>query len=353
MIHDAADLMIGVGQETGVHLHPSDVEAAPFVWDFGPRLDPCRTRCQHRIGWDDPHLNLPRVCALTPDIPPVVELAAVGSYPLLRDMVRYVHRSRAEIGEERPIRLCVVYVIDPLDGPVGQILGQVVPVDVGSRWLDKVVVVNEVWCVLIGLGAHEPVEALETSAERPPAPGRTQAGFLPRSEVPLAERERRVSLVAQNLAEEARPLCDLGVVAGVASALIGDPAHGRRVMVAAREQACPRRRAHRSCVEVPVPQPVCGKRVHCRCGDVRAIAAELRVSDIVEHDEDHIRRAVRRSKWRRVRRNRVSVSSPDVSRKRISLFVLERHSRFLPRRRLSHATRRKASDLVNHQSDGQ
>ena len=53
------------------------------------------------------------------------------------------------------------------DGLVDQVLGEVVALLGRARRLDVVVVVDEVGVVLVGLAAHEPVEALEATAERP------------------------------------------------------------------------------------------------------------------------------------------------------------------------------------------
>ena len=56
------------------------------------------------------------------------------------------------------------------DGLVGQVLGEVVALLRRARRLDVVVVVDELGVVLVGLAAHEAVEALEAAAERPLVP---------------------------------------------------------------------------------------------------------------------------------------------------------------------------------------
>ena len=64
-----------------------------------------------------------------------------------------------------------------------------------------------------------------------------------------------------------------------------------RVMVAAGQDARARRRAQRGRVHVVVAQAVLRELVDVRRADRRAEAAELPEAGVVEHDEQHVRRA--------------------------------------------------------------
>src|SRR5581483_654391 len=84
-----------------------------------------------------------------------------------------------------------------------------------------------------------------------------------------------------------------------------------RVVVATGEQAGAGRRAQRRGVEVRVAQAVPREPVEVGGFDVRAEAAELRVADVVEHDEQDVRRACPRSRLVRPPRLRLPVVPPD------------------------------------------
>ena len=163
-----------------------------------------------------------------------------------------------------------------------------------ARRVDVVVVAHEVGRPLVGVALEEPVVALEAEAERPPVE-RTRVGALARRhEVPLPDRERVVARRRAAAAAASPPTsgcarCSPGTPIGH----VGEEAHAHRVVVAAGEQARPRRRADRGDVEAVVPEPVRREPVDVRRGDVGAEAAELREADVVEDDHHHVRGAGR------------------------------------------------------------
>ena len=224
---------------------------------------------------------------LAPRVPAQVELAAVRLDVLLRRLVRRVARAGREPEEERLVGRGGAQVLHEQDRLVGQVLGEVVALLRRARRLDEVVVVHELGVVLVGLAAHEPVEALEAAAERPLVARAAHRHLRRRREVPLADREGGVAVAHEDLGQEAVLVRDRGVVAGEAGGELDDAGHAVAVVVAPGEQARPRRRAQRGGVEVRVAVPLAGEPVEARRGDVGAVAAELRVADVVEqHDHD-------------------------------------------------------------------
>ena len=78
---------------------------------------------------------------------------------------------------ERLVRVDLLGVGDELDRLVDQVLAQVIALLGRARWLDLVVVVDEVGIPLAGVAAQEAVEALEAAPERP-AVVRARGGLL-------------------------------------------------------------------------------------------------------------------------------------------------------------------------------
>src|SRR5262249_1235358 len=100
-----------------------------------------------------------------------------------------------------------------------------------------------------------------------------------------------------DLGESRRATCDPTAIAGEARRPLGDDPHADRVGVAPGEQARAGRRAHRRHMEVVVAKAARGEPVHGGGRDLRSGAAEDGEADVVENDEQDVRRA-RRGPWR-------------------------------------------------------
>ena len=159
--------------------------------------------------------------------------------------------------------------------------------------------------VLVGLAAEEPVEPLEPPTEWPTLPRSAGHHRARGREMPLAHRERRVAVAHEDLGHHPVRLRHRRVVAGEARRELDDSSHPAAVVVAAREQARTRRRAQRGGVEVGVAEPVRSQPVERRRRDGRAVATELRVSDVVEQHDDDVGRALGRGRKVRPPRRRV------------------------------------------------
>ncbi len=140
-------------------------------------------------------------------------------------------------------------------------------------------------------------------------------------EVPLADGEAREPVLTEDLGQEPVGLRHRRVVAREAGRELDDAAHAARVMVASREEAGAGGRAQRRRVEVAVTQATGREAVEGRRRDVRAVATELRVADVVEKDHDDVRGAFRCRRNRRPPSCRLGQRSACDSLERIWLHV--------------------------------
>ena len=182
-----SDFVVGVAQEPGVDLgHPREQPLLlsrqrvprPYRVEFGPPLA-VRAGLAHvridgrqlRAIGDDPQLFLPGQDGFPDRLVAHVELPGVALDPLPGGVVRRVCRAGAEIQEEGRVGGDGVRVLDELDGLVGQVCREVIPLvwSRGRRY--RVVVVDEVGIPLVGLPAEEAVIPLEPAAQRPLAFG--------------------------------------------------------------------------------------------------------------------------------------------------------------------------------------
>ena len=211
-------------------------------------------------------------------------------------VMRRVGRPGREVDEERLVRHQRLLLADPLDRPVGHVLGEVVALLRGLVGLDRRRPLVDRGVVLVGLAADEAVEVLEAAAAARPRVERAERARLPhRHLVTLAELRRRVAVELQRLRQRRARVRADRVVARRRGRDLGDPAHPDRVVVAARQQRRARRRAERRRVEAAELQPFPGQALRRRRlarATERTRAPEAGIVD--QHDQD-IRRARRRA----------------------------------------------------------
>ncbi len=201
--------------------------------------------------------------------------------------------------------------MDELDRVVDQVLAQVVAV-LGERGrVDAVVVVGQVGAVLVGLALHEPVEPVEPPLQRPlvVGTGGRRVGHL--AEVPLADRERREPLLAQDLGDRARVVRDVTGHVGIAGVEVRDAAHADAVVVATGQQRGAGGGAERGDVEIRVLEAPGGEPIDVRRVDLGAVAAEMRESGVVKEDDDDVRRVLTGVRTVREPRGRLLVGVAD------------------------------------------
>ena len=166
-VHEPPDLVVGVLEERGERLLEAGGQATLRLGQLVPRLDAGVAGREVGAGRDHAELLLAGEPAAPRLVPAVVVAAPVPGEVLGRRLVRSVGRSQGEVGEERPIGSDRHRVVDELEGPVDQVLGEVVALLRRARRVDPVVVVGEVGGELVGLAVEEAVEAVEAPLERP------------------------------------------------------------------------------------------------------------------------------------------------------------------------------------------
>src|SRR4029077_17065704 len=97
--------------------------------------------------------------------------------------------------------------------------------------------------------AHEPVEILETHADRPLIEWASGAVEIGRSVMVLAKPRCGITVLSENRSDCGALRADNGVVTREASGHFADDAEADSVVVAARDQRRPRRRTKRRGVE--------------------------------------------------------------------------------------------------------
>ena len=260
------------------------------------------------VGRDHAELLLPREGALPLDVPAVVELAGVPVRPLLGDVVRGVGGPRCPVDEERLVRHQRLLLVDPGDGAVGEVFGQVVALLRGGGRLDRGRAVVERRVVLVVLATDEAVEVLEAATARGPGVERAQLGGLPhRHLVALAELRRRVAVQLQGHRHRCLGVRPQRGVARGRRGRLGDAAHSHGVVVAAGEQGLSSGGAQRGGVEPVVAQATCRQPIRRRRPHRAAERAGRAEAHVVDEDDQDVGGTGRRGQRLdgRVRRVRV------------------------------------------------
>ena len=206
-----------------------------------------------------------------------------------------VCRARREIHHERLVRHQHLLLAHPGDGAIGQVLGQRIALLGRFGRLHGGRAFIEAGKVLVRLAADEAVKMFEARAGRPLVE-RSHGRDLPeRHLVALAELRRRIAVELQDLRQRRLLLGPDAVVAGRRRRHLGDRAHADGMMVPAGEKRLARRRAQSSRMESVVLQAV-GRQAFGGGGVARsAERARGAEADIVEENDQDVRRAHRRA----------------------------------------------------------
>ena len=185
-------------------------------------------------------------------VPAVVELALVLVGPLLHDVVRAVRRARRPVHEERLVRGEGLLFAQPLDGVLGDVLGEVIALAVQLVRVHRRRVAHQVRLVLRRFAGEEAVEVLEPVAGRPVVERPLGGGLLGRRVVPLAPGPGVVAVVLEHLGHGRRGLRDGAAEAVPVVGELGDLAVADAGVVPPGQQRRPRGRAHGRGVEAVV-----------------------------------------------------------------------------------------------------
>ena len=261
-----------------------------------PRLHEIIARRHKRVGRHQPGLLHRGEAALALYVPAVGELCVIVADQLLRRLMRRVACAIGEPQQERRVGLRRDVIGDEADRLVGQVGGEVIAAGVCAGRRHHRVVAHQLGRILIGLGVHEAVEAIEPAPQRPAIDRPRRPGLAQRRNVPFADHVAVVAMRAQHLRQRARLAPDLAAIAGITAVEIGEAAHADRMVIAPRHQRGAGGGAHRGGVEAGIAHPARRDRVDRRGADRRAVAAEVREADVVEQDDDDVRRPLRRAR---------------------------------------------------------
>ena len=203
---------------------------------------------------------------------------------------------------------------DEADRLIDQILGEVIAALIRARQRDARIVAHQLGRILIRLGIHEAVVAIEAAPERPAVEWSGRPRLGQRRDVPFAEHVVAIAVRPQHLGNGAGLARDLAAIARIAAVEIGKAADADGMVIAPGQQGRARRRAHRRGVEARIAQSARCDPVDGRRRNRRAIAAEIGEADVVEQHDQDIGRALRRTRRCRPERRRVLDIGTDLRR---------------------------------------
>lgn len=281
--------MVGEGQVAGVVLHEPGEQPPLIRAQVIPGRHPVRARRVDRAGRDHAQLQLPLVSLLPDHIPARVELAAEPVPPLGRHLMRGMAGPRREVRQHRLVRVDRLGVPQPLNGPVGHVRHEVVALIRAPVRLHRPGVLEQHRIVLVGLPGVEPVEVIEPKAGRPPLERAHHAGQPVRGVVVLPEPRRTVPVLLQDPPDSGGRPGQQRVVARVPGGPLGQETRPAIVMIAAGQQRGAGRPAHRGRMKPVVSQARGRQRVERRSRHRAAERPRLPETDIIQHNDDHIR----------------------------------------------------------------
>ncbi len=294
-VEEASGVPVGVVLEARVDLHLPGVELLRGVVERVPRLEEVRPRGELRILRDHAECLLALEDLLAELVPPLVELALVLVGPLFPDVVRRVGATRRVVHEPRLLGILSAHGVQPLDRLVRQVVGEVVLATVGRfRHADVRIVLRDQRIPLARGAAEEAPEAVEAPGLRPVRERPGSALLTVRRQVPLAEAAGHVAVLPQHARERhAGPRHG----ARVARERAGELLHGAdsdSVVVPPRQHRRPGWRAQ--CRHM---KPVVGEALLLDARQVgrrnrSAEGVRLAEAGVVDHDDQHVRRALRR-----------------------------------------------------------
>ena len=180
-----------------------------------------------------------------------------------------------------------------LNGLVGR-CGLQVPVGIVLERIDGCRIAEQVRLPLAGIAADKTVEIIEAHSVWPLIERPGLARLVRRRVVVFTEPRCCVPVLFQDCADGALVNRDYRVVAREPRRYFAHHAEAHRVMVTSRDDRRARRRAERRRMEIRVAQPRRGETIHCWCGDHPTKRPRRTEAAIIGHDQQNIRRPLRR-----------------------------------------------------------
>ncbi len=266
--------------------------------------------------------------------------------------MRRVHRAGREIQEERLVRRHLFGVGDHRLRLFDEVRREMVALFGRLLRFRLSIVAHEFGVVLIRVAPEKAVVPLEPAPERPPVVRSGSGHRLLGRQMPLAHAVRVVAVLQQDLGEKAVLERDVPVGPGVTGRPVRQARQMIGVVVAAGDDARPRRRTERRRVHVVVAHSSGCERVDVRRRDRAPVTAEMPEPHVVDDDEEHVGRAF----FRPVRRGPCGLGhvggSPDDARERRPAFVLDDRHDGLPLRRGRHGRLHLFQRLIDREAAG-
>ena len=226
-------------------------------------------------------------------VPAHVEATLVAAAPIQRWLMGRVSRARREVPEEGPVGSDGLLGLDPCDGIVGEIAGELVPVFGTCGWFDRCGVSDQRGIELVRLAGDEAVEIVETLVGRPIVERPRRAGLVVGDIVVLAPPGAGIAGLFEQLTHGGAALGNDAAIARVTRGHLLDDTGGHRVMIASGQEGSPGWRAERCGVELVVEQATFVEPFRGRHADQTAVDARPSEADVVEQDQEDVGRASR------------------------------------------------------------
>ena len=221
---------VGVLRVTGVDLHLAGVQRLLVVRQRLPGRERVVARRQLGVGRDDPELLLAGEDLLAHGVPAAVEPALVLGRPFRGHLVGGVAATGGEVHEPGLVRVLGAHPVQPFDGLVGHVVGEVVGLAVLALrgYPHGGVVHGDHGIPLARLPAQETPEVLETPAPGPAVQRTSRPLLAVRGQVPLPERRSGIAVLLEDLRERRGRFRDERVVSRKAAGELADLTEARR-----------------------------------------------------------------------------------------------------------------------------
>ena len=284
---ESPDLVVGVlFPEPREHLGLACEEAPLVRRQRIPGHDVLRPVTQPRVRRDHAQLLLSLERLVPNLVPGLGRTAPCTCRPTPRHVVGGVDRPGGIVDEERLVRRHRLLGLDPVDGLVGHVDGEVVVLHLRGIDLDHAVVDKRI--PLVGLSADEPVELVEALVGRPAVERARHAGLPGGSRMPLAEGPGAVAVQPEHLGQGRHAVRDLSGVTGEGRRGLHDRAGIGGVVVPSGLERNSGWGAQRRRMEVVVAQARLGQLVHGRCAQRAAEGAGPAEPDVVDQHDHHV-----------------------------------------------------------------
>ncbi len=196
---------VGVVEHAGKRrLQPREQRAARRRECSAHGLHAVIARRHSGVRRHDAHRLLPRQPPLALDVPAMRRTSRrIFDDQVGRRLMRRMAGAERQPGQPRHIGPVGDVIGDEADRLVDQVRGQMIAVGVGAGRIDMGVVAHQLRRVLVGLGIHEAVEAVEAAAERPAVERPGGAALGQRRDVPLADHVVAIAVRPQHFRQRA------------------------------------------------------------------------------------------------------------------------------------------------------